>query len=118
MVATCIGINLPFSFAGIEVMNCFEPNRRMALQLHMQKFGAKLTIEKRGEFETMHFDGKTTLTKEKSLEFNHLDDHRVVMALAALTPMGCNLSIENPRLVSKSYPSFWDDLRRVGFKVE
>jgi 3-phosphoshikimate 1-carboxyvinyltransferase len=118
MVATCIGINLPFSFAGIEVMNYFEPNRKMALQLHMQKFGAKLTIEKRGEFETMHFDGKTVLSNENTLEFNHLDDHRLVMALAALTPMGSILSIENPRLVSKSYPCFWDDLRKVGFTVE
>ena len=28
------------------------------------------------------------------------------------------IEIENPEVVSKSYPHYWDDLRRAGFSVE
>jgi 5-enolpyruvylshikimate-3-phosphate synthase len=26
--------------------------------------------------------------------------------------------IENPKLTSKSYPSFWDDFKKTGFTVD
>jgi 3-phosphoshikimate 1-carboxyvinyltransferase len=40
----------------------------------------------------------------------------MAFALAAMTLE--YVVIENPEVVSKSYPGFWDDLRKVGFKVE
>ena len=40
----------------------------------------------------------------------------MAFALAAMTHE--YVLIENPEVVSKSYPGFWDDLSKVGFKAE
>ncbi|NHB70046.1 3-phosphoshikimate 1-carboxyvinyltransferase [Perlabentimonas gracilis] len=117
MVATCVAMQMPFRFAGIGVMNCMESQRLMALQSQFGRVGAKLKVEKKGELETLTFDGKTAFPKGTTVEFKPLDDHRVTMALAGLVAKGCAVSLDNPRVVSKSYPSFWDDLKKVGIQV-
>lgn len=118
MVTTCVALNLPFRFSGIEVMNSLEPERAMALQSQLKKVGATLTIEKRGDYKTMVFDGDASIPKDKVIDFKPLNDHRVIMALSALTVNGCKISIENPRAVSRSYPNFWNDLKQVEIQVE
>ena len=118
MVTTCVALNLPFRFAGIEVMECAEPDRIMALQSQLTKIGANLTIEKRGYNKTMVFNGKASIPTNKVIDFKPLDDHRVIMSLASIAVSGCKVSIENPRVVSKSYPNFWEDLKQIGIKVE
>ena len=42
------------------------------------------------------------------------NDHRMAMAFA---PLGLRvpININNPKVVSKSYPDFWDDLQKIGF---
>lgn len=118
MVVTCVGLNIPFTFAGIEVMNCFEPDRKMVLQTQLAKLKANLLVEKKGVFEIMKFDGKASFPKGQVVEFTPFDDHRIAMAFASLAITGNRISLENPRVVSKSYPSFWDDVKRVGISVE
>ena len=46
------------------------------------------------------------------------DDHRMAMSFA---PACCTLGevrIAHPEVVSKSYPRFWDDLRKAGFQIQ
>lgn len=42
-----------------------------------------------------------------------MDDHRIAMAMAVLGTRRGGVSIVNPNCVTKSYPSFWTDLRKV-----
>ena len=44
-------------------------------------------------------------------------DHRMAMAFAPLA-LKTNLIIEEAEVVSKSYPTFWEDLKQVGFQIE
>lgn len=44
------------------------------------------------------------------------DDHRMAMAFAPLALL-YPITIENPEVVIKSYPNFWEDLKRVGFSL-
>ena len=44
-------------------------------------------------------------------------DHRMAMAMAPLAVLSPGLEIEDPEVVGKSYPGFWDDLRRAGYEV-
>ena len=44
-------------------------------------------------------------------------DHRMAMAFAALAMLG-PVEIEDPEVVSKSYPQFWEHLGGVGFVVQ
>jgi 3-phosphoshikimate 1-carboxyvinyltransferase len=41
----------------------------------------------------------------------------MAMAFAPLALKG-NIVIDDPEVVNKSYPSFWEDLRLAGFVVE
>ena len=42
-----------------------------------------------------------------------VDDHRIAMALAVLGSKRGGVSIVNPSCVTKSYPEFWNDLRKI-----
>ena len=46
------------------------------------------------------------------------DDHRMAMAFAPAALVLGSIDINNPEVVSKSYPRFWEDLQRAGFEIE
>ena len=41
----------------------------------------------------------------------------MAMAFAPCAMKLGSLRINNPEVVSKSYPAFWEDLKKVGFKI-
>ena len=45
------------------------------------------------------------------------NDHRMAMSFAPLCLKFEELQINNPEVVSKSYPNFWEDLKKGGFKI-
>jgi 3-phosphoshikimate 1-carboxyvinyltransferase len=45
------------------------------------------------------------------------EDHRMAMAFAPVALTRGNITINNPDVVSKSYPRFWEDLKKAGFKI-
>jgi 3-phosphoshikimate 1-carboxyvinyltransferase len=45
------------------------------------------------------------------------DDHRMALSLAPLTIKQPGLVINNPQVVTKSYPNFWTALQEAGFKI-
>jgi 3-phosphoshikimate 1-carboxyvinyltransferase len=117
MVATCVALNIPFTFQGMEVVRSKDPDRIMALQSQLGKLGAKLNVIKKGEFESLTFDGKANIPND-FIEFSVYNDHRVSMSLVPLSIMGCKVRVDNPRVVSKSYPTYWNDFKKAGFKIE
>ncbi len=52
------------------------------------------------------------------LFFDTYGDHRMAMALAPVAVFVPGIVIRDAGVVAKSYPGFWDDLRRAGFTVE
>ena len=49
--------------------------------------------------------------------FKTYEDHRMAMAFAPLAIFG-KISVEDPFVVEKSYPKFWEDLLKLGFQIE
>mgnify|MGYP005740397351 FL=1 len=43
-------------------------------------------------------------------------DHRMAMAFAPLASE-INITINNPDVVNKSYPSFWEDMKKAGYDI-
>ncbi|MCB0549375.1 MAG: 3-phosphoshikimate 1-carboxyvinyltransferase, partial [Phaeodactylibacter sp.] len=66
------------------------------------------------EKEYFHTSGKANL--EGFPTFATYEDHRMAMAFAPLALLG-PIRIEDPMVVAKSYPNFWEDLKRIGFEV-
>ncbi|MBO5345481.1 MAG: hypothetical protein J6A44_01070 [Paludibacteraceae bacterium] len=44
------------------------------------------------------------------------NDHRVAMAMAVVGLVR-EIEIEDPRVVSKSYPRFWEEMRKIKNRV-
>ena len=40
------------------------------------------------------------------------NDHRVAMAMAVVGLVR-NIEIENPEVVNKSYPGFWEEMKKI-----
>jgi 3-phosphoshikimate 1-carboxyvinyltransferase len=46
------------------------------------------------------------------------EDHRMAMAFAPAALVLSELFINDPQVVSKSYPHYWEDLRKAGFTIK
>ncbi len=110
-VQTCA---LPI-FTGLHTLRIKETDRLAALKNELGKFGAKVTVT----------DDSLTLapgnllsgeTNRKPVRIATYNDHRMAMAFAPLA-LKTPLIVEDAGVVSKSFPSFWDDLKTLGFSV-
>jgi 3-phosphoshikimate 1-carboxyvinyltransferase len=113
-VVTCAAKNIPFHFKGLSTLKIKETDRIEAMKREMRKLG--YVVHDANDSE-LYWNGERC---EPSLELgiDTYEDHRMALAFApyALTTEG--LIINNPQVVTKSYPHFWDDLKDVGFKIE
>ena len=87
----------------------------------MEELGKVFRMEERdGEllWEGFYEIGNWEELLSEPLEFDTYEDHRMAMSLAPVClRVGGEIKINNPQVVSKSYPGFWDDLKKAGFKV-
>jgi 3-phosphoshikimate 1-carboxyvinyltransferase len=86
------------------------------LQTELLKFGAKLSEPKIGE---LAWDGTIDPNWENHpilVETYH--DHRMALAFAPAALAYPQISISDPNVITKSYPAYWNDLKKMGFKIE
>ncbi|WP_294082020.1 3-phosphoshikimate 1-carboxyvinyltransferase [Proteiniphilum sp. UBA5384] len=112
--ATCCFMGVPFLFSGIQSLKIKETDRVAALINELKKLGY---ILKENEIGMLEWDGERCLP-EKEPAIDTYDDHRMAMSLAPGTIACGPFTINDPKVVSKSYPDFWNDLERAGFTIE
>ena len=112
----CIAKNIRFQFSGCRTLRIKETDRILALSNEFKKFGVNLKYSEDGEH--ISWNGKSKADWSKSVVIDTYDDHRMALGLAPLCIMAKGLSINHPDVVSKSYPSYWDDLREIGFLIK
>lgn len=111
IAVTCAAKGIEGSFTGLESLRIKETDRIAALQNELAKIGGRL--EESGN--TWKLIPSKRLPASAS--FHTYKDHRMAMAFAPLAAM-IDVTIENPGVVKKSYPRFWDDLELFGFIME
>ena len=84
-----------------------------AVEAEMRERGCVLDDAIEGE---LRWDG-TRCEPDESPAIDTYEDHRMAMAFAPACIKFPGLRINNPEVVSKSYPNFWDDLRKAGFEI-
>ncbi len=114
----CVMLKVPFRIAGVNSLRLKPNDRIVSLQKELSKLGATITTEIVDGNEVLCFNGKTKSSSLKHLSISTFDDHRIAMAFAPIAVTGLPIIIENPMITSKSYPSFWDDFKKVGFSVD
>jgi len=111
VIAAALGKNM--SFTGLETLKIKETDRIAALQNELAKIGVSL-IEK-DLIYTLNCDG---LHFPKKITIATYEDHRMAMAFAPLALLIDEVEIEEMQVVEKSYPYFWDDLKKAGFQID
>ena len=112
-VVTCCALGIPFHFTGLASLKIKETDRIEALKTEMRKLGYVLRDVNDYELE---WDG-ARCEAEDNPSIDTYEDHRMAMSFAPLAiTLGC-IRINNPEVVSKSYPNYWDDLRKAGFEI-
>jgi 3-phosphoshikimate 1-carboxyvinyltransferase len=107
----CAAKGIEAIFTGIESLKVKETDRVAALQNELKKIDADL-LEVVENKEYKIAPSKTLGQIKTSIEFETYDDHRMAMAFAPLCMLP-PVMIKNPEVVAKSYPSFWEDFRKV-----
>lgn len=108
-VAACaVAKGITVTMTGIESLKIKETDRVAALQAELPKIGGELVEV---ESNTKYVVRRTVAPTTQPI-IETYDDHRMAMAFA---PVGMVMSIiiEEPHVVAKSYPSFWEDLKKV-----
>ena len=107
---------IPFLFKGLATLKIKETDRILALQTELLKFGVTLTEYGNGE---LAWDGtfNQNLASHPTV-INTYHDHRMALAFAPAALAYPEIIIDDPQVISKSYPGYWDDLKKVGFRIE
>lgn len=112
-VILCLA-GIPFRFGGTKTLRIKETDRITALQHEMKKLGFLLKSDLSGSFLAWNGD---RCEPEKEAVISTYHDHRMAMAFAPAALFLDNVRIDDPMVVTKSYPTFWEDMKRVGFFV-
>lgn len=111
-VAACCALDIPFRFTGLASLRIKETDRIAALITELRKLG--YVVSQKDGCELIWDGGKCEPTGEP---IDTYEDHRMAMAFAPLAIKLGKIEINNPQVVTKSYPGYWDDLRKAGFEV-
>jgi 3-phosphoshikimate 1-carboxyvinyltransferase len=111
IAVVCAAKGIPGHFTGLESLRIKETDRIAALQNELQKIGANLVEENSTSWKLIPSE-----KLPKAASFQTYKDHRMAMAFAPLVTL-MDVAIENPPVVRKSYPNYWNDLKSVGIQM-
>ena len=89
---TLFALNKDSEFTGIQTLKNKETDRITAVENELLKLNTPKIIET-------------------------YNDHRMAMSFAPLSLKFGELQINDPEVISKSYPNYWKDLKKGGFKI-
>ena len=108
---TCLGLGIKCNLTGLHTLKIKETDRLLALKKELSKFNLKVIITN----DSISFDNVDFLKPNVVIET--YDDHRMAMSFACLATK-VKIIIKDPKVVSKSYSSFWSDLERIAIYSE
>ena len=112
-VVSCAGLGVEVYITGLESLKIKESNRLVTIKRELSKFNVECEIN----------DHSISIPKKQRVTYNgevidDHNDHRIPMSIAPLAiKTGGNIFFKNSLVVNKSYPLFWDDLKKLGFSI-
>ncbi len=109
IAVSCYGMGVGCHLTGLHTLKIKETDRLVALETELSKLGADIQVTN----DSLHLKPRTgAIVPHVAIDTYH--DHRMAMAFA---PLGLlvPITINDPEVVSKSYPEFWSDLEDLGF---
>jgi 3-phosphoshikimate 1-carboxyvinyltransferase len=107
-ITLCAMKGIPGRFTGLQTLLIKETNRTAALQTELAKGGVTFV---EAEDDTWVLSG---IWRPTHLPIRTYEDHRMAMAFSVAS-FCSELIIEEPEVVTKSFPQYWKTLRDLGF---
>jgi 3-phosphoshikimate 1-carboxyvinyltransferase len=109
IAVTCFGLGVDCHLTGLHTLKIKETDRLEALKTELTKLGADISVTN---------DSLTLVPSviARNEAISTYQDHRMAMAFAPLA-LKVPIIIEEAEVVSKSYPTFWEDLKSIGFYI-
>lgn len=111
IAVSCYGLGVACDLEGLHTLKIKETDRLVALDTELSKLGAKISVTDK----SLHLSSNQDF--QKGITISTYNDHRMAMAFAPLA-LKIPLSVKKAEVVSKSYPSFWEDLNSLNFKID
>jgi 3-phosphoshikimate 1-carboxyvinyltransferase len=108
IAVTCFGLGIGCHLTGLHTLKIKETDRLEALKNELTKLGATISVTN----DSLTLEPSEIINENISIKT--YQDHRMAMAFAPLA-LKVPIIIEEAEVVSKSYPTFWDDLKSIGF---
>ena len=112
-VVACAMLGVKFHFTGLRTLKIKETDRIEALKTEMRKLGFVLHDKNDSE---LIWDGERCEPAEDT-SIDTYEDHRMALAFAPVA-LKQPVTINNPQVVTKSYPDFWNHLSLAGFDIQ
>jgi 3-phosphoshikimate 1-carboxyvinyltransferase len=110
IAVTCFGLGIACDLTGLHTLKIKETDRLVALKNELEKLGARVDISDNSLY--LHPSEKIN----PGVTVKTYNDHRMAMAFAPLALKEA-VSIEDPYVVSKSFPSYWEAIAKTGIQV-
>jgi 3-phosphoshikimate 1-carboxyvinyltransferase len=120
VITTCAALGIRARFEGLKSLHIKETDRLIALQNEFEKMGVQVEATEMSDMlEALEL---APLKKRKNFRteiptFETYNDHRIAMTFAPLALKLGPIRIMNPEVVTKSYPGFWEELKKLGFEL-
>jgi 3-phosphoshikimate 1-carboxyvinyltransferase len=111
IAVTCFGLGISCHLTGLHTLKIKETDRLEALKIELTKLGAAISITN----DSLILEQSENI--KPNIRISTYQDHRMAMAFAPLA-LKVPIIIENAEVVSKSYPTFWEDFKQFGFLLE
>jgi 3-phosphoshikimate 1-carboxyvinyltransferase len=110
IAVTCFGLGISCHLTGLHTLKIKETDRLEALKIELTKLGAPISVTN----DSLSLEQSENI--KPNIRISTYQDHRMAMAFAPLA-LKVPIVIENAEVVSKSYPTFWEDLTAFNFSV-
>jgi 3-phosphoshikimate 1-carboxyvinyltransferase len=115
VAVACAGLQIEANLHGLKALRLKESDRLHAISTELVALGYHVTILSDDALQIMQSEANTL--KDNSHIIETYNDHRMAMAFAPLSLLRPGICISNPDVVGKSYPRYWNNLRRAGFVI-
>jgi len=122
LIVSYAALGLPARFSGLHHLAIKESDRIQALDREIERIGRRILLPADGIIETIagkpiHSNFRDNGIDPDPVLVETYNDHRIAMAFAPLSLKTGAIRINNPSVVSKSYPGFWEEMEKVGFSI-
>ena len=110
----CLGSKVDLYASGLDTLPYKESNRITSISKEFSKFNCLVNIENNNK---LIIKPSRLIIHQKTIDICTYNDHRIALCLSPLALLGYQLRIDDPNVINKSYPDFYNDLAKFGISI-